>query len=714
MRNGNGAGASAAPLVTVAERPDGIRVITLDNPPANAISFALSAQLVAAIEAADADPAVAAVVFTGAGGLFSFGADINDFRTEITPQIKTARDVMAAVERSDKTYVAAIAGNALGGGFELALACDYRIAAPISKLGLPEIKLGLLPGAGGTQRLPRLIGAQDALALMLKGENITAADALKKGVLDEIATGDVVDAAVALVGRVRASNPKRRVSARKTELGIAGMGLFATPFVVAQAHKMVPPESNGGFAAHKLVDAVEAAIELDFARGLAREYRLFDELVRSAPSAALQHVFFAERQLGKIPNLPPADARDIATAGVIGAGTMGTGIAITFANAGIPVVVIEPADEAIERSKQMVFGMFAHQVQRGRLTQEAAWKLGQSISWETDYSELAEVDIVVEAVFENMDVKKQVFTKLEAVCKPAAIFASNTSTLDIDDMAAVTKRPEQFVGLHFFAPANIMKLLEIVRGAQTSAQTLTTAVKLGKTLRKVAVVSANAFGFIGNRMFFDYAREAVYLLEEGIAPERIDRVMKEQFGFAMGPFATFDLSGVDVFWHIGQERSDALGEKRTNIIDVMYHAKRWGQKTALGFYKYDAPNKREPVPDPALLALVAEEAAKAGIRPRDVSDAEIIERLALALVNVGASLLDDEVALRPGDEDIVYIYGYGFPPHHGGPMWYADELGIAAVVEKMTAFGWTVSPLLARIAQTGGTIAGYRKELAHA
>lgn len=707
--NGHAAG---APLLTIADRAGGVRIITLDNPPANAISFALSAQLVTAIAAADADPLIRAVVFTGAGGLFSFGADINDFATEPTPETKTVRDVTAAIEASAKTFVAAIEGNALGGGLEVALTCDYRIGSKKTKLGLPEIKLGLLPGAGGTQRLPRLIGAQDALSMMLKGESITADDAQKKGILDEIAPGNVVDAAIALIERVIDGTPKLRVSARSAALGVAGMGLFATPFVVAQAHKMVPPESNGGFAAHKLIDAVAATLELDFAHGLAREYRLFDELVRSAPSAALRHVFFAERQLAKIPNLPPAEALEIASAGVIGAGTMGTGIAITFASAGIPVVVIEPADEAVERSKQMVFGMFAHQVQRGRLTQEQAWKLGQSISWESDYRELADVDIVVEAVFENMDVKKEVFATLDAVCKPQAILASNTSTLDIDEMAAVTKRPQQFVGLHFFAPANIMKLLEIVRGAQTSAQTLTTAVKLGKTLRKVAVVSANAFGFIGNRMFFDYAREAVYLLEEGIAPERVDRVMK-QFGFAMGPFATFDLSGVDVFWHIQQARAEALGQKRTNIIDRMYAAKRWGQKTGAGFFKYDGANKREPLPDPALAALVAEEAARAGITPRTVSDAEIIERLAYALVNVGADLLDKEIALRPGDEDIVYIYGYGFPPHHGGPMWYADEIGVHNVVERIKDFGWTVSPLLEQIAAGGGTIAAYQKELVH-
>ena len=690
----------------------GIRILTLNNPPINALSFALSAELVAAIDAAEADASVRAVVLTGANGNFSGGADINDFSTEPTPETKTARDVCAAVERSAKTYVAAIDGMALGGGLELSLTCDYRVATEKSKVGLPEIKLGLLPGAGGTQRLPRLIGAQAALEVMLKGDMQKADKAKTMGILDEVVTGNAVDAAVALAEKMLGSAPKRRVSARKPDLGIKGMGLFAVPFVVAQAHKMVPPENNGGFAAHKLIDAVAAGLELDFAHGLAREFRLFDELVRSEPSAALRHIFFAERELGKIPGAPPAEPLEIKKAGVIGAGTMGTGIAITFANANIPVTLIETSDEAIERSKTMVFGMFKYQVDKGRMTQEDAWKRGQSIAWESDFSELADADLIIEAVFENMDVKKQVFAKIDAVAKPSAILASNTSTLDIDEMAAVTKRPGQFVGLHFFAPANIMKLLEIVRGKDTSPQTLATAVKLGKTLRKVAVVSANQFGFIGNRMFFDYSREAMYLLESGISPSRIDKVMKN-FGFAMGPFATFDLSGVDVFWHIQQERAEALGAKRTNIIDRMYEMKRWGQKTGAGFYKYEKGN-REPIADPVLEALVKEESAKAGIAPREVSDTEIVERLTYALANVGADLLQREVALRPGDEDIVFIYGYGFPPHHGGPMWYADEVGVAKVVARMKEFGWDVAPLLAEIAQRGGKIAEYSKELVHA
>jgi 3-hydroxyacyl-CoA dehydrogenase len=647
---------------------DGVKVITLDNAPVNALSFAYSAKLLEQVQAAEADASVKAVIFTGANGLFSAGADINDFLTEPAPGAKTVRDVINAIERGKKIYIAAVDGNAMGGGLELSLACDYRVATQRSKLGLPEIKLGLLPGAGGTQRLPRLIGAQDALQMMLKGETIGAADAKAKGLIDEIAAGDVVDAASQYADR-----PKRRVS--EMNVSLAGLPANAVPFVIAQAHKMCPPEENGGFAAHKLVDAVQAAFELPFPRGIAREARLFEELVRSQPSLALRHIFFAERELSKIPNLPAAQPKEIQKGGVVGGGTMGTGIAITFANAGIPVTVIEPSSEQIEKARQMVFGMFMHQVQRGRLTQEEAWKRGQSIVFTDDYSELADCDVVIEAVFENMDVKKQVFAKLDEIVKRDAILASNTSTLDIDEMAAVTKRPDKFVGLHFFAPANIMKLLEIVRGKETSPETLATAFKLGKTLRKVAVLSANAFGFIGNRMLFDYAREAVGLAEEGVPPYRIDAAMKN-FGFAMGPFAMFDLSGVDVFWHIKQARPD-MSAARTQIVDRMYELKRLGQKTGKGFYKYDPSvgSGREPIRDEEIEKLFAEVAAEAGITQNpNVSDAEIVERLTHALIDVGAELLEKKVALRPGDIDIVYIYGYGFPPHHGGPMWYGHEI----------------------------------------
>jgi 3-hydroxyacyl-CoA dehydrogenase len=649
-----------------------VRVITLDNPPVNALSFAYSAELLKTVLAAEADANVRSVVFTGANGLFSGGADVNDFSTEPTAETKTVRDVIAAVEAGTKTYVAAIDGNALGGGLELSLACDYRIATKASKLGLPEIKLGLLPGAGGTQRLPRLIGAQAALEFMLKGSSNPAEKALKLGVLDELVDGNVVDAAVVLAERVLASEPKRRVSARQAIIG-KGITAQAGPFVVSAAHKMVPPEDNGGFAAHKLIDAVEAAVELPFSFGIAREARLFEELVRSEPSAALRHIFFAERELNKIPGLAAAEPKTIAKAGVVGAGTMGTGIAITFATAGIPVVVVDSNDGAVEKAKQTVFGMFMYQVQKGKLTQEQAWQRAQSIVFTEDYAELADVDVVVEAVFESMDVKKQVFAKLDEVVKPDAILASNTSTLDIDEMASVTKRPDKFIGLHFFVPANIMPLLEIVRGKDTSPQTIATAFKLGKTLRKTSVLSANAFGFIGNRMVIDYAGAANAIAEEGVAPWRIDGVMKK-FGFPMGPFAMSDLSGIDVGWHIAKARPD-LVTSRTHVVDRLVEMKRLGQKTMGGYFTYDkAVGKgREPIRDPEIEALYAEEAKKSGIAPRDYTDDEIRDRLIGALSTRGKGLLEQGVALRSGDIDIVYVYGYGFPPHRGGPMWYADH-----------------------------------------
>lgn len=693
------------------EDRDGVRIITLDNPPVNSLSFALSGELLPIVEAASVDSNVKAVVFTGANGIFSAGADINDFSIEPTPETRTIRDVIAAVERSEKVFIAAIEKNALGGGLELSLACDYRVADKNARVGLPEIKLGLLPGAGGTQRLPRLVGAQDALDIMLKGRNVKMDEAKEKGIIDDVVESNVLDAALTLA---KTNPPKRRISKRKVELG-KGITPQAEPFVVSQAHKMVPPEENGGLAAHKLIDAVEAAFELPFDFGIAREARLFEQLARSAPSFALRHVFFAERELSKIPALPAAKPLDVKKAGVIGAGTMGTGIAITFAQAGIPVTVIDSNDEAVEKAKQTVFGMFMYQVQKGRMTQEEAWKLGQSIQFTHEYDELADADVVVEAVFESMDVKKDVFKKLDTIVKPEGILASNTSTLDIDEMASATKRPDKFIGLHFFVPANIMPLLEIVRGKDTSPETIATAFKLGKTLKKTAVLSANAFGFIGNRMVFDYAKAAGELAEEGVSPSRIDAIAKA-FGFPMGPFAMGDLSGIDVAWHIAKARPD-IAKGRTNVIDRLVEMKRLGQKTMAGYFKYDkAVGKgREPIPDPEIEALFKEEAQKAGIKPREVSDQEILDRLTFALINRGAYLLEEGVALRPGDIDIVYVYGYGFPPHHGGPMWYADEVGVKHVYDRVREFGWEPAPLLKDIAERGGAFADYKKgELVHA
>jgi 3-hydroxyacyl-CoA dehydrogenase len=672
--------------VQVSELGDGVRLITLDSAPVNALGYALCGELVPLVEAASADPGVTTVIFTGANGMFSGGADVNDFSTPPAADTKTVRSVIEAVERSNTTFVAAIDGNALGGGFELALACDYRVATAKSRVGLPEIKLGLLPGAGGTQRLPRLIGANDALQMMLKGEMVKAPDAHKKGILDAVVDADAVAAAKAYAGK-----PKRRLSERKAELGVANLSLFATPFVVAKAHMMVPPEENGGYAAHKLIDAVQAAIELPFERGWARELRLFMELVQSKPSAALRHVFFAERELAKVPGLPKTEPREIKKAAVIGAGTMGTGIAIVFAEAGIPVVVVEPKDDAVDKARETVTGTFIYNVGKGRLTEQEAWQRANSISFESGYDGLGDVDIVVEAVFESMDVKKQVFGKLDEVTKPDAILASNTSTLDIDEIAASTKRPDKVLGLHFFAPANIMKLLEVVRGKATSPETLTTGIALGKKLRKVAVVSGNAFGFIGNRMLFAYEAQAVQLAEEGVSPARIDQVMKEKFGFAMGPFAVADLSGLDVYHFISQsQQGQPLG--RIPIIAKLVEQKRLGQKSGAGFFKYDkAVGKgRQPIPDPEVEQLIAQLAKDAGIAQNpNVSDDEIIARCTRALAESGAELVQTGVALRPGDVDIVWIYGYGFPPHHGGPMWYAENEAPGRHADDNTADGGT-------------------------
>ncbi len=655
-------------------RATSIKLVTLDNAPVNALSFAYCARLLGEIESAHADPSVAAIVLTGANGLFSAGADVNDFNAELPPNAVTVRDVIAAIESNAKVHVAAIDGTCLGGGLELALACDYRIAKSSAKLGLPEIKLGLLPGAGGTQRLPRLIGARAALEFMLKGSSVSAERALELGIVDEIASGGVVEHASSV-----ATRPKRRISERQAIIA-KDVPMQAAPFVVAQAHKMAPAEDNGGLAAHRLIDALAAAVELPFNFGIAREARLFDELVRSEPSLALRHLFFAERELSKIdgtdllrPSIDTAPAQDdgVRRAGVVGAGTMGSGIAIAFAQAGIPVVVVDNDDEAVGKARQTVMGMFMYQVQKGRLTQEEAWKRGQSIRFTDDWSELADADVVVEAVFEDLNVKREVFGTLDGIVKPDAILATNTSTLDIDALAGEAQHPERVLGLHFFVPANIMPLLEIVRGRETSVPALTTAFKLAKTLHKKAVLSGNAFGFIGNRMVFDYLLEATALAEEGVAPARVDAVMK-RFGFPMGPFAMSDLSGLDIGWQVQKARgAEAFG--RTAVLRRLVEMNRLGQKTMAGYFKYDeAVGKgREPIADPEVERLFAQEAQKAGIAPREVSDDEIRDRLLRALSNRGERLLEEGVALRPGDIDIVYVYGYGFPPHRGGPMWYS-------------------------------------------
>lgn len=684
---------------------DGTRAIIVDNPPVNALSFSVCKALLQAVEEAVRDAGVAGVVIAGARGTFSGGADVNDFTREPDPQTKTVRDVIDAIERSDKPFAAAIEGSALGGGLELALACDYRVAAKNASVGFPEVRLGLVPGAGGTQRLTRIVDVQNALQLMVGAKRLSTEEAHARGILDAVADGDPV----ALARRTVRDAPKRRISERNAILP-PGVNRAALPFALSQAHAMLPAEERGGYAAHKVVDAIEAAVTLSFAQGIAREYRLFDECVRSNQSRALRHAFFAERDSDKFPALESSPIA-VEKAGVVGAGTMGTGIAICFADAGIPVTVVEPVDEQVERAKQTIFGTYAHQVQRKRIGQEEAWRRGQSIVFASDYADVSDCDMVVEAVVESMRVKKDVFSQLDAVVKPQCILASNTSTLDIDAIADGTGRPAQVCGMHFFAPANVMKLVEIVRGQASSAQTLATAFAVGKRMRKACVLAGNAYGFIGNRMLFDYAREAMFLAEEGVPPHRVDAVLRE-FGFAMGPFAMFDLSGLDVAWRVAQAVPE-FGGGRTKILDRLYEMKRFGQKTGAGYYLYDknVGGGREPIRDETVETMFLEEAGRAGIVPRVSSDDEIVQRCVYALVNAGAVLLDRGIALRPGDEDVVWIYGYGFPPYRGGPMWYASEIGTKKVYESILRFReefgdrWQPAQLLERLARSDAPFA---------
>jgi 3-hydroxyacyl-CoA dehydrogenase len=690
--------------VVHAETRDGIRILTLDNPPVNAFSFDQSAALVEQIEAADKDETVRAIVITGANGFFSGGADINAFLKPPPPDAKSVRDVVAAIEASKKTFVAALDGAALGGGFETALACDYRLGSPKAKVGLPEILLGLIPGAGGTQRLPRLLatknplnygGIQMALQMMLEGKPKDAKPAKGMGILDEVVEGDLLARAVEF------AKEKAGTKARISELKV-----FVPPPMVAFAHGMVPAEDKGGFAAHKLIDAMVAAGDLDYKAGIAREARLFSELVVSAPAQSAIHLFFAEREISKIPGLSEEiKPKEIKSAAVVGAGTMGTGIAMVFANAGIPVSVIDVNPEQVERGKKNVADTYEGQAKKGKLTPDKAKERIEGVKFVGDYSAIADVDIVVEAVFESMAVKKEVFAALDKAVKRDAILASNTSTLDIDEIAASTTRPDQVLGLHFFAPANVMQLLEIVRGAKTSPGTLVTGTALAKKLKKKGVVSGNAFGFIGNRMLFDYAREASFLLEEGATPWQVDKAIRN-FGFPMGPFAMSDLSGIDVFYKIRQEAPDP-GHRQSDIGIRLYELGRYGQKTGKGYFIYE-PGARKPTRDPEVEAIVEEESKRLGITRRAITDEEIINRCMFALVNQGAELLGTGIALRPLDEDIAWVFGYGFPWFHGGPMWWADTVGTKKIYDQIVEWQktlgghWVPAPRLKEAAETGG------------
>jgi len=681
-------------------------LITLNNPPVNALSVSkgVPQRILDAIKEGEHDPNVRAFLIHGGGRAFSGGADISEFGKPYPVGMATLPALASYMDTVTKPIVAAIHGFALGGGLELALACHFRCAAAGTQLGLPEVKLGILPGAHGTQRLPRVIGAARALDMIASGDPIGADKALELGLIDEIVKGEIAAAGASFANRV----VREGREPRKTSMLTATLDRPAAEFFAA-ARARIAKEYRGYPAPLVIVDCVEAAVTLPFAKGVQKERELFEKLRSTTESKALRHLFFAERQVSKIPDVPEeTPTREIKSAALIGAGTMGGGIAMNFANVGIPVKVLELNQEALDKGLGVVRKNYAGTVSKGRLSQEEMDKRMGLFQGVTSYDALKDADIVIEAVFEDMAVKKQVFEKLDKVCKPGAILASNTSTLDVNEIAAMTSRPESVLGLHFFSPANVMKLLEVVRAAKTSKETLATAMKLSKTIKKVGVVAGVCDGFIGNRMLHGYFREAGFLLEEGALPQQVDKVI-EDFGFAMGPFRVGDLAGLDVGWLIRKRQAATRPAhlRYSKVADQICELGRFGQKTGAGWYRYEA-GSRTPIPDPKVEALILSASKEAGIERRTITDQEILERCMYALANTGAEILEEGIALRASDIDIVYIYGYGFPRYRGGPMFYADSVGLDKVYESVKRFHqahgefWTPAPLLERLAREGG------------
>jgi 3-hydroxyacyl-CoA dehydrogenase len=676
---------------------DGIAVITMNNPPVNGLGNALRAGLMAHLKKAEADPAVKGVVIIGSAKAFSGGADIREFgKPREKPDLFEVNDQQDAMK---KPLVAAIGGFALGGGLELALGCHYRIAAPRSQLGLPEVKLGILPGSGGTQRLPRVIPMAEAVRMMTTGNTIPAEKAKELGLVDEIVAGDLLDAAIKFL---REPRPIRRVRDMPARLEGDPKAFFA------KVREQVAKESRGYPAPLEIVACAEAAATLPFDEGRKVERERFQGLVNTNESKALRHMFFAERQTTKIPGVPEdAQVRPVGKAAVIGAGTMGGGIAMCFANAGIPVTLVDTTEEALDRGLQKIKSNYAATVAKGRLAQADMDKRIALISPTTSLDEIKAANIVIEAVFERMDVKKDLFRKLDAIMAPGAILATNTSTLDVDEIAAATKRPEDVIGTHFFSPANVMRLLEVVRGKKTANDVLATTMKLGKTLKKVPVVSGVCDGFIGNRMLEKYVQQSLFLLEEGATPAQVDNAL-QRWGMAMGPFAMYDMAGNDIGWEIRKRRAAERPDMVYSKVADRICEKGWfGQKTGRGWYRY-ADGSRKPIPDAEVEDLLNQHRKDIGVKPRKIPDDEIVERCIFALTNEGARILEEGIALRASDIDMVYLTGYGFPPYRGGPMFYADTVGLDRVLKTIESFQkgyqggqWQPAPVLAKLAGQG-------------
>ena len=685
-----------------------VAVITLNNPPVNGLSLATRTAIVAGLNKALADDAVKALVITGAGKAFCGGADIREFNTPKTLTEPTTRGVIAELEASTKPVVAAIHSVAMGGGLELAMGCHFRVAAPNAQIALPEVKLGLLPGAGGTQRLPRLVGVETALNMIVSGTPAKSQDLADTALFDQMIEGtrleDLLAGAIAFAHKAVADKlPLKRVRDIVIDYPHHQAFFQFARNTVGAAAKNYP-------APLKCVEAVAAAVGMTFDDGLKFERECFLLLVETTVSKALRHAFFAERAAAKIPDVPDdTPVRAIKSAAIIGAGTMGGGIAMNFANAGIPVTLVEMKQEALERGLATVRKNYEGSVKKGRLSAAKLDERMGLIKSTLSFDEIKDADIVIEAVFEDIGVKEQVFKKLDALMKPGAILASNTSTLDVNRIAAFTKRPQDVIGTHFFSPANVMKLLEIVRAEKTGKDVLATTMRLAKAIKKTGVVSGVCDGFIGNRMLEEYIRQSLFLLDEGASPEQVDGAL-QTWGLAMGPFAMYDLAGNDIGWHIRKrryiERPDMAYSK---IADAICELGRFGQKTGSGWYKYEK-GSRKPVPDPLVDALIVAHRKALGITPRKISKDEIITRCIYALVNEGAKILEEGIAMRASDIDMVYLSGYGFPLWRGGPMFYADTVGLSKVLSAMEKHAkgyhgecWQPAALLSRLAAAGKT-----------
>ena len=647
-----------------------IAVVTVDNPPVNALKHEVRAGLVEGLRRTRDDATVEAVIIACAGRTFFAGADITEFGKP--PQAPGLGEVIAAIEAMPKPVVAALHGTALGGGFELALACHFRVAVAGARVGLPEVKLGLLPGAGGTQRLPRLIGPEKALKMIVTGDPIEAREAFADGVIEEIVDGDLTDGAIAFVRRIVADRrPLRLVRDRDDKLVAEGF---------ADAAEVLTRRLRGREAPAACVEAVRNAIVLPFEEGLQREGELFRKLVAGDQSKAQRHIFFAEREAARVPGIPDGTKpRPMATAAVIGAGTMGGGIAMCFANAGIPVTIVETSRDLLQRGIDRVAANYRTTVSRGGLAAGEMEHRLALIHGVTELDAVGAADFVIEAVFEEMDLKKRVFADLDRIAKAGAVLATNTSTLDVDAIARATKRPQDVLGTHFFSPANVMRLLEIVRGAATAPDAVATAVALGRRLDKVPVTVGVCYGFVGNRMLARRSVEAERLLLEGALPQEVDAAVTG-FGFPMGPFAMADMAGLDVGWRIRKGRGE-----RNEIEDALCEAGHFGQKTGKGYFRYEA-GSRTPLPDPEVERTILEVSSRAGIARRPIPPEEIVERMVYPMVNEGARILEEGIATRPGDIDVIWVYGYGWPVWRGGPMYYADRLGLTHIRNRLTLY----------------------------